>query len=206
MTLMFATQNIHKKEEMAALLVPHAIIMPSELGIDFSFEEIGSTFIENALGKAEHLFMMTGKPSIADDSGLQVDALGGSPGIYSARYGSDVFGRMLDAPEKNRYLLSNLQGVEGAARSARFICAIALVLSPSRKYVVQETVEGRIAHKPFGDGGFGYDPVFLVGDNERTMAELTPAEKHRVSHRGIAARKILTILASIENKEILHVC
>lgn len=191
---------------MASILLEHEIVMPGDLGIDFDFEETADTFIGNALGKAEHLFALTGKPSFADDSGLAVDALGGAPGIYSARYGSDVFGRMLDSPERNRYLLENLRGVRMSERTARFICAIALVLSPGRIFVIQETVEGYVAEQPFGEGGFGYDPVFLVGESGRTMAELTEQEKNRISHRGNAARSMRHLLTTIEQKEIIHVC
>jgi XTP/dITP diphosphohydrolase len=206
MKLLFASQNTHKRIEMAALLPEHEIIMPKDVGIDFDFEETADSFIGNALGKAEHLFKLTGLPSFADDSGIAVDALDGKPGIYSARYGSDVFGRMLDAPERNRYLLENLQGIEPDKRSARFICAIALVLSPARIYVIQETVEGSVAERPFGNGGFGYDPIFLVGDSGRTMAELSEQEKNRISHRGNASARLRLLLADIEHKEIVHVC
>jgi XTP/dITP diphosphohydrolase len=191
---------------MASLLIPHEISMPKDFGLEFSFDETEPTFIGNTLGKADHLFNLTGKPSIADDSGLVVDALDGAPGIFSARYGTDVFGRTLDSSEKNRYLLDNLKHVPRHLRTARFVCAMALVVSPFRRYVVQETVEGYIADKPFGDGGFGYDPVFLIGETDRTMAELTDTEKNAISHRGLAARSMLAILDTIEQKEVFHVC
>ena len=206
MILLFASQNTYKRLEMASLLIPHEISMPKDFGLEFSFDETEPTFIGNALGKADHLFNLTGKPSIADDSGLVVDALDGAPGIFSARYGTDVFGRTLDSSEKNRYLLDNLKQVPREMRTARFVCAMALVVSPYRRYVVQETVEGYIADKPFGDGGFGYDPVFLIGETDRTMAELTDTEKNAISHRGLAARSMLTILDTIEQKEVFHVC
>ena len=206
MILLFASQNTHKRLEMASLLIPHEISMPKDFGLEFSFDETEPTFIGNALGKADHLFNLTGKPSIADDSGLVVDALDGAPGIFSARYGTDVFGRTLDSSEKNRYLLDNLNLVPRHLRTARFVCAMALVVSPYRRYVVQETVEGYIADKPFGDGGFGYDPVFLIGETDRTMAELTDTEKNAISHRGLAARNMLAILDTIEQKEVFHVC
>lgn len=206
MKLLFASQNQHKRQEMAALLLPHTIVMPREAGIPFAFEEVGSTFIENALGKARHLHAITGEPSIADDSGLVVDRLNGAPGVRSARYGSDVFGYELDAAAKNRYLLENLRDVPLAQRSARFVCAMALVLSPHRAFVVQETVEGSIAGGPSGEGGFGYDPVFLVGETGRTMAQLSDREKNSVSHRGLAAKRMLAIIQSLEQEEIVYVC
>jgi len=205
MELIFATQNDHKRFEMASLCIPHAIVMPSELGVTFSFEETEETFTGNALGKADHLFTLTRRATIADDSGIVIDALGGAPGIYSARYGSDIYGRALSAPEKNQLVLEQLQGVPRQERSARFVCALVLVLSPYRKFVVQETVEGFIAEKPYGDGGFGYDPIFLVGETGKTMAEYTEHEKNAISHRALAARRILALIQQIEHTEVMHV-
>jgi len=187
---------------MSSLLVPHNLSMPQ----GFSYEETASSFIGNALGKAAHLYSISGKPSLADDSGIVIDALDGAPGIYSARYGSDVFGRPLDASEKNHYVLDQLKGIPHEKRTARFVCAIALILDRYRKFIVQETVEGYIADTPNGDGGFGYDPIFLVGETGRCMAELDENEKNSVSHRGMAAKRILAIIHQIEQTEVLHVC
>jgi len=206
MKLLFASQNAHKRDEMAYLFVPHTIIMPHEVSIVFHHEETADTFWGNALGKAENLFRLTGKPVIADDSGLMVDALGGAPGILSARYGADIFGKNLDSDEKNRFLLDNLSGIPKHERSARFVCAIALVLDANRRFLVQETVEGYIAMEPYGKGGFGYDPIFMVEETGRTMASLTEAEKNLVSHRGRAARRMLAIIATLEQEETFHVC
>lgn len=206
MRLLFASQNNHKRIEMASLLLAHEIVMPSEIGLEFDFDETADTFIGNALGKAEHLYQLTGKPSFADDSGLAVDALDGAPGIFSARFGSNVFNRMLDSPERNQYLLEQIKGVPMERRTARFVCAIALVYEVGRIYVVQETVEGYVTERPYGNGGFGYDPIFLVGEAGKTMAELTDQEKNRVSHRGNAARRMQTILHSLEERENIYVC
>lgn len=206
MELIFATQNGHKGLEMASLCIPHTIMMPSELGLSFSFEEVEETFIGNALGKAEHLYTLHPHATIADDSGIVIDALQGAPGIYSARYGADLQGRELSAPEKNQLVLEQLRGVEHPRRSARFVCALALVLSPFRKFVVQETVEGYIAMESYGEGGFGYDPIFLVGETGRTMAEHTEQEKNAISHRALAAQRILAIIKQIEKREVMHVC
>ena len=202
MKLIFASQNQHKRKELAQLLLPHEIIMPET----FFFEETADTFTGNALGKAEHLFAQVGVPTIADDSGIIIDALDGAPGVLSARYGMDAQGRELSAPEKNLLVLEQLQQVQKADRSARFVCSMALVLSPYRKFVVQETVEGFIAAKPYGAGGFGYDPIFLVGTTETTMAQLSAQQKNAISHRSMAARRILTLIAQIEQSEVLHVC
>jgi XTP/dITP diphosphohydrolase len=206
MKLLFASQNTHKRDEMAYLFAPHKIMMPQEVSVVFHHEETADTFWGNALGKAESLFKLTGKPVIADDSGLMVDALGGAPGILSARYGSDIFGRNLDAIEKNRFLLENLNGITENKRIARFVCAIALVLDENRRFLVQETVEGYIATQGHGQGGFGYDPIFIVEESGRTMAELTEREKNLVSHRGRAARRMLAIIATLEQEETFHVC
>ena len=206
MKLLFASQNRHKEQELATLLLPHSLQLPADLDLDFDFEETESTFVGNALGKALHLHKLTNKPVIADDSGVVVDVLGGAPGIYSARYGSDLYGRELTATEKNQLLLEALANVPLAKRTARFVCAMALVLSPYRHYIVQETVEGYIATSPYGEGGFGYDPVFLVGETGTSMAQLTIAEKNSLSHRARAARKIVALLQTIEGDHTYYVC
>jgi XTP/dITP diphosphohydrolase len=140
MELLFASQNRHKLGEMAALMIPHVIILPADIGIGFEFEETEKTFVGNALGKADHLYNSTGKISLADDSGIVIDALDGAPGVFSARYGTDIFGRPLDAIEKNRYVLDQLKDVPKDKRTARFVCSMALVLDRYRRFVVQETV------------------------------------------------------------------
>ncbi len=206
MRILFASQNRHKLTEMSSLMIPHEIILPSDIGITFDFEEIETTFMGNALGKANHLYELTGHISLADDSGIVIDALDGAPGAYSARYGTDVFNRTLDANEKNQYVLQQLQGIPHARRTARFVCSIALVLDTYRRFVVQETVEGYIAERPYGAGGFGYDPIFIVGNTGKTMAELSSKEKNLISHRAIAAKRIVSIMKQLEETEVVHVC
>ena len=190
MELVLASNNPHKVAEVRRILVGFAVRTPAETGVSFAFEETGSTYEQNALGKARHLHGLIGVPTLADDSGLTVAALGGAPGVRSARFGPP--GAALDDAGRCAYLLSLLRGA--ADRSAAFICCIAVVLDARRLLLVQESVEGRIAPRPRGAHGFGYDPVFLVGDGERTMAELPAADKDRLSHRGRALRRIGTLL------------
>ena len=198
MELVFATQNLHKKDEMEALLKGHTLIMPRQLSVDYSFEETGSTLIENALGKAMHLYTLCKRPAIADDTGLFVDALGGNPGVRTARYGEDHFGRLLESHERNEYLLENMKGITGSDRSARFACAIALVLDTQRIFIFQETLEGMIASEPDGREGFGYDPVFYLPSQGRTLAQLSSEEKNSVSHRARSAKALLALIDSLE--------
>ena len=202
MELMLASHNHHKLGEISALLLGHSIILPEHRNLEFSFEENGDTFIANALDKAEALYNLSKLPTLADDSGLVVDALDGEPGVFSARYGSSN-GELLSSAERNQLLL--LEGVAEEKRSGRFVCAMALIIDPYRKFIVQETVEGRIAFRPFGEGGFGYDPVFIVGSTGETMAQLSESEKNRISHRGKAAQRVAALLHNIEHKEIFYV-
>ena len=195
MELVLASNNPHKVTEVRRILVGVAVRTPAEVGVSFAFEETGSTYEQNALGKARHLHGLIGMPTLADDSGLAVAALGGAPGVRSARFGPP--GAALDDAGRCAYLLSLLHGAAAADRSAAFICCIAVVLDARRLLLVQEAVAGRIARQPRGTHGFGYDPVFLVGGDgdERTMAELTAADKDRLSHRGRALRRIAALLA-----------
>ena len=196
MELVLASNNPHKVTEVRRILVGVAVRTPAEVGVSFAFEETGTTYEQNALGKARHLHGLIGMPALADDSGLAVAALGGAPGVRSARFGPP--GAALDDAGRCSYLLSLLHGTAAADRSAAFICCIAVVLDARRLLLVQEAVAGRIARQPRGAHGFGYDPVFLVADGgdsgERTMAELTAADKDRVSHRGRALRRIAALL------------
>ena len=190
MELVLASNNPHKVTEVRRILDGIAVRTPAELGVSFAFEETGSTYDQNALGKARHLHGLIGMPTLADDSGLAVAALGGAPGVRSARFAPP--GEELDDAGRCAYLLSLLHGA--ADRSAAFICCIAIVLDAQRLLLVQERVAGRIAQQPRGARGFGYDPVFLVGGGGRTMAELSGAEKDRVSHRGRALRRAGALL------------
>jgi XTP/dITP diphosphohydrolase len=220
MTIWFASGNSHKKAELAAILnaqeernLPRStfdILIPSDAAIDFEPEETGTTFYENALIKARELYslvelcrpesnLMASSPIIADDSGICVDALDGRPGIFSARYaganGDVVNTRKLQSAERNALLLEELG--DAPVRTARFVCAMVLLFSPDRFYAVQETFEGEIVSgmdSAKGNGGFGYDPIFLVSGLGRTAAELSDTEKNTISHRAKAGKIIADLL------------
>ena len=192
MELIFASGSRHKLKELEKILKPHSLRLPVDLRVPFSFEEGDASFLDNALGKAKALYASVKSPVIADDSGICVPSLGFMPGVVSARYGSAAGEEPLSDRDKIGLLLHNLEPFED--RSAFFVCSMALVLDSNRFYIVQETVHGSIAFKPAGSGGFGYDPVFLVEDTGRTMAELTETEKNLVSHRaraGIVMKRLL---------------
>lgn len=200
MNILLASNNTHKKEEFARILTSHTIMLPSELNLSYDFEEDKETFTENALGKARALQAIApeGYLVLADDSGLCIDALDGSPGVRTARYGMEEHGRMLKSTERNEWLLKNLSHLEKAEeRSARFVCALALIAAPHRIFTLCESVEGYIALKSYGKGGFGYDPVFVVKEAGKTMAELSEQEKDRLSHRGRATRHLITLLGEL---------
>lgn len=199
MNILLATENRHKVEEVSAIFSGHSIKTPTEMGIEYSHEETGSTFLENAMGKAYALFRESGRPVIADDSGLVVPALNGEPGVYSARYGSDESGKKLDTPERNQYLLKNMEGITD--RGAFFVCCMVLVLSEERLFVAQETLAGSIIEAPRGNKGFGYDPLFYLAEYGKTVAELPEKEKNKISHRGVAGSRIRAILDSIEKTD-----
>lgn len=183
--LVLASGNRGKLAEIRELLAPlgFEIRTQSEFGIEPA-EESGLSFVENAILKARHAARVSGLPALADDSGLEVDALDGAPGIYSARYA----GEDGDDAANNRKLLAALAGVPPAQRTARFRCVIALLrhAADPMPLIVSGTWEGRILDAPRGENGFGYDPLFLPEGLERTAAELGKAEKNRHSHRGQA--------------------
>ncbi len=156
--------------------------------------EDADTFSGNALKKARAIRDFTGEVSLADDSGLVVDALNGGPGVYSARYG----GEGLTDEERYKLLLENMTGIEGSKRTARFICSIAVAFPDGREFVTDGTVEGIIAESPSGDNGFGYDPVFYIPDFNKTMAEIPLEEKNSISHRGRALDQAVRILSGNE--------
>ncbi len=196
--LVIATNNPGKAREFRELLRDTGwdLTTPRALGYEFEVAETGMSFADNAKLKAVSAARLTGLPSLADDSGLEVDALGGRPGIHSARYagGSRTAGGM-DEREQCRIVLAELAGVPDERRTARFRCVIAIALPGSDDVRFAEGVfEGRIGCEMRGEHGFGYDPIFLVEGRDVTSAELPPEEKHRISHRGQAARKAVTIL------------
>ncbi|MDR1905272.1 MAG: non-canonical purine NTP pyrophosphatase [Treponema sp.] len=203
MIIWLASGNRHKKEELSAILKGYDLRTPDMEGFEFEPDESGSNFLENALIKARSLHSLLlsrgiSAPVLADDSGLCVDALGGRPGIHSARYGSTGLaagGKKLDAAERNSLLLRELGDAVG--RRARFVCAMALFLGGDRYYAAQETLEGEVVRsmdEMRGGKGFGYDPILRIPELGKTVAELSEEEKNRISHRGKAARVIAHIL------------
>ena len=196
MEIVLASGNLHKKQELEKIFARHTILLPSDLGIDFDCDETGTTFLENALLKAETLYRLVGKPVLADDSGLCVDALDGGPGIYSARYGSEEDKPPLSDAERNSLLLSRMDKVEN--RAAAFVCCMALVVDSVRIFTVQEAFPGTISHEPFGGGGFGYDPVFIEPVSGKTVAELPEDEKNRISHRGRAGKRMNALMENLD--------
>ncbi len=192
MKAVLASSNRGKLEELEVLLSPAGweLTSQSTLGIEPA-PETGVTFVENALQKARHASRASGLPAIADDSGIVVDALGGAPGIYSARYA----GVGATDQDNNRKLISALAGISN--RAAHYYCAIVFVRSADDPAPLISTGrwDGSIAEEPRGSGGFGYDPHFVVAGGTRTAAELSNAEKNAVSHRGIAVRALATQLA-----------
>lgn len=187
MKFIIATNNPKKLIELERILNPLGInaVSAKEAGVKLDeVEETGTTFAENAFLKANAAYKNTGLPAVADDSGLSVDALDGRPGIYSARYCGE------DATDTDRYnkLLDELKDVPSEKRTAHFTSAICCILPDGSKIEVEGICEGTIAFEPYGNGGFGYDPVFMYGD--KSYAELTAEEKDAVSHRGQALRKL----------------
>ena len=185
MRFVLATHNPGKLREMGEILKDFGIevVSPRDLGITVDVEETGTTFAENALLKAKAICKEANLPAIADDSGLCVDALNGAPGVYSARYG----GEGLD--DKGRYmlLLSSLRGAP--TRAAHFACAVACAFPNGDTLTAEGRCDGSIAYAPLGEGGFGYDPVFLLPGSGKTFGQLTQEEKSGVSHRGRALKE-----------------
>jgi XTP/dITP diphosphohydrolase len=188
--LLIATRNPGKAREFAHIFADLGVLLRTldDLGIDFEVEETGTTFAENARLKAEGYMQASGLPTLADDSGLEVAALGGAPGVHSARYGGVKGRAQLD------YLLKQIEGIPFHERLARFVCVIALARPGGETIFVEGMLSGVIEQEPRGEGGFGYDPLFYVLDEDRTLAELSPEHKNRISHRAAAAREARTVL------------
>ena len=203
MKIWFASGNLHKKNELLDILNPVDVInktellLPKDFGMKFNPEENGKTFLENALIKASelHAIMPESHPIITDDSGLCVDALEGRPGIYSARYG----GSQLSDTDRNKLLLDEMQNKD--IRSARFVCAMVLYFGRDHFYAAVESMEGEIISsitEARGDFGFGYDPILYIPSSNCTVAELSPSDKNRLSHRAKAGRAILGFINGIK--------
>ena len=182
--IIFATSNEGKMKEIRMILndIPYEILSLKDAGIKVDIEENGTTFEENAILKAKTIMELTNEIVLADDSGLEVDAMGGQPGIYSARF----LGEDTSYEVKNNYILNELKNVPDEKRTARFVCAIACAFPDGRCKTVRGTIEGKIGYKIAGTNGFGYAPIFFVPEYNCTTAELTPEQKNLVSHRAKA--------------------
>jgi XTP/dITP diphosphohydrolase len=193
--LLIATNNPGKMEEYAHLLAPLGLCLrtPRDLGLTLDLDEVGETYADNACIKAVGYQRASGLLTLADDSGLEVDALDGNPGLRSARYG----GAGMDDTARYRLLLRQLRGVPWESRSARFRCVIVVATPDGKTHSAEGVCEGVIAFEPSGDHGFGYDPVFYLPQYARTMSQLAPASKNRISHRAQAVKRILPTLARI---------
>ena len=193
--LLIATNNPHKAQEYQEILadLPVAVTYLADEGITLDPEEIGGTFEENAIIKAQAFAQASGLLTLADDSGLEVDVLDGEPGVYSARYGGTAKD---DHAGRNRLVLGKLvaNNVPWAERTARFRCVIALATPERLIGTVEGTVEGFIAYEPKGSNGFGYDPIFFVPEFNQTLAEVPSAQKHSISHRGRAGRAAAKVI------------
>jgi len=196
--LVLASGNAHKQSELARIFESYSLILGSETYNVSIPREDASTYLENALIKARAFLGHTkGRPIIADDSGISVPALGGIPGVFSARYGSEKFGRKLSARERNELLLENMAELRGIERRAFFVCSMVLLVEEHRFFTAQEVFEGLVAIQSSGRGGFGYDPIFFVPSVGCTVSEMDAGEKNRISHRGRAGRRIKAILDSL---------
>ena len=188
MKIIFATGNENKMREIREIYgdLGYEILSMKEAGIDVDIVEDGKTFEDNALIKAKTVAAAYDKEAVvlADDSGLEVDALGGEPGVYSARY----MGEDTPYSEKNEAIIKRLEGVEKADRTARFVCAIAAVFPDGHTAVKRGTIEGYIGWEPAGENGFGYDPIFYVDEYGCSTAQMSPEQKNAISHRGNALR------------------
>jgi XTP/dITP diphosphohydrolase len=190
--LLLATNNPGKLGELRQILdgCGWELVSPADINLDLEVEETGQGYVENATMKALAFARASGLTALADDSGIEVDALDGRPGRLSARYAGED---RTDA-ERVAALLQELRDVPDERRTARFRCVIAIASPEGEVELVEGTVEGRVAHEPRGEDGFGYDPVFLLPERGLTMAELPSGEKHAVSQRGAAARAARPVL------------
>lgn len=194
-TLLIGSNNTHKVDELRAIFagLPLRLLTLTEAGIDHDVEETGTTFEQNARLKAESYAALSGLPTLADDSGLEVASLNGAPGIYTARWAT------ADATDPHRSYARVLQELRGKPfhdRIARFVCVLALAVPSAETVVVEGVLPGVIAEEPRGIGGFGYDPVFYLLEYDQHLAELPATEKNRISHRAQAAAKMRQVLES----------
>ncbi len=210
MKIYLATNNNHKKAEIAKLFPEHTIVIPKDENIEFDPEETGSTFYENSIIKAKVLYDIVHCPVIADDSGLCVDALDGKPGIYTARYAGPEYmtgrpdGKKISQEEQNAFLVEQTAEAVKSGKcdkpTAHYTCAMVLYAGKDRVFACQETMEGEIIpdiSEARGTGGFGYDPIFYLPEYKKTSAELTMEQKNKISHRGKASALLKILIAQI---------
>lgn len=186
--IIFATSNEGKMKEIRLIMEDcgYEVVSLKEAGISADIEENGTTFEENAVIKASAIAKLTGEAAMADDSGLEVDYMDKAPGIYSARF----LGEDTSYDIKNNYILDKLKDVPKEQRSARFVCAIAFVDARGNTITKRATIEGYIGYEIRGENGFGYDPIFMVPEYNKTTAELSIEEKNKISHRAKALKAI----------------
>lgn len=200
MKVVLASKNPHKLVEISAILKPLDVelVLESDLGVDVEVEETGQTFEENSFLKAHAVMEATGLPALADDSGIAVDALGGAPGVHSARYGDDPclddWGRLL-------LLLKNTEQVPDGQRQAQFVSVITLVYPDGQVIQARGEAHGELLREAHGEGGFGYDPIFYYPPAGKTFAELTAGEKNQVSHRAVALKLFYEKLKEAEHAD-----
>jgi len=193
--LLIGTRNLAKFREYQKFLsrLPLELTSVEEEETELRIEETGENFRQNAILKARGYAEITGLPTLTDDSGLEVKALGGEPGVKSARY----IGPRVSDEELNRFLLAKLEGIPWEKRKARFCCVMALAMPQGETHLAEGHCEGIIAFSPAGRYGFGYDPIFYLPEYDLTMAQLKPEVKNRISHRAVAARKMVKLLPGI---------
>ena len=190
--LIFATGNEDKMREIREILADseYEILSMKEAGADLDIVEDGTTFEENAMIKAKAVMEATGALTLADDSGLEIDAFDGGPGVYSARY----LGKDTPYTEKNRIILDKMKDIPEKDRTARFVCVIAAAFPDGQTHTTRGTMEGIIGYEAKGENGFGYDPIFYLPDLKKYSAQLSSEEKNDLSHRGKALRKMREVL------------
>lgn len=190
--IIFATTNQGKVREVKMMMQDFGVEVCTmkNAGINIDIEENGTTFEENAIIKAKTIMEATGHIALADDSGLEVDYLGGAPGIYSARF----LGENTSYEEKNKYIIEKLKEAKGSERSARFVCAIAVAFPNGKIETCRGTIEGVIGYEQKGTNGFGYDPIVYVPEYEMTTGEMAPELKNSISHRGKALEQMKELL------------
>jgi XTP/dITP diphosphohydrolase len=193
--ILIATRNKGKIREIQGLLkeLPLTVLSLDDLGLDDEVEENGDSFLANAILKARHFFRVTGIPTLADDSGLCVDAMSGLPGVYSARYG----GKELTDEQRCRLIIANMVSVPEEKRTAHFECAMILAMPEDTNYVFLGECPGILLLNQRGENGFGYDPIFFYTPAQKTFAEMSQEEKSKVSHRGKALKQLVDFLQGV---------